>query len=556
MDALVEQYASGLEEAILAFAGRLDPNEMAESLYYENSDFTAALDVVFSTLDIDTLTVDKILLFNGIFTKSLLQVEESEGGGPKEPTLLLAQTLLLLDSSIYLSFVKYSGLNPVPMQTLNSIMLLSPTDFVVDTFGPVFFSHGSVDRRLKLTLHNTLVGKAKPGSTLLQIGNVLLPRLLGQLESHDIFAAQLMVFITNAFDINDKLLLTSDWKLNDFNKTYLEFSKSRKWPSNANRNPARRTNDAFQEYMVLALYFTTDFKRLVEELNAHRGGRYSKTGLPLIDNCKKLVKTIKEMDAQEPAPKLGSMHELTAEEHSQLVDSFAAKEYECDWLLNADEFGVQLRQPSRRWAVIFQIYVMVSFIYDLTDAKWTKVLGDINAKYKKFRKPEFDAMLANDSVKSQLVEVLTEIERHYASYFPAFHRILKHVVDNTEIRWRALKLKQFNHENLADLEALSNNKKRKLDEHLDKEPEIKAPYTYKLGTAKLSQIWSVKTGLTEIERKLADPQELLENYKDELYFVEGSLQSGEKSEELLEKQELLTWKKQRLERGLGGWLSL
>ncbi|KAG7861386.1 hypothetical protein KL919_002120 [Ogataea angusta] len=556
MDALVEQYASGLKEAILAFAGRLDPNEMAESLYYENSDLTAALDAVFSTLDIDTLTVDKILLFNGIFTKSLLQVEESEGGGPKEPTLFLAQTLLLLDSSIYLSFVKYSGLNPVPMQTLNSIMLLSPTDFVVDTFGPVFFSHGSVDRRLKLTLHNTLVGKAKPGSTLLQIGNVLLPRLLGQLESHDIFAAQLMVFITNAFDINDKLLLTSDWKLNDFNKTYLEFSKSRKWPSNANRNPARRTNDAFQEYMVLALYFTTDFKRLVEELNAHRGGRYSKTGLPLIDNCKKLVKTIKEMDAQEPAPKLGSMHELTAEEHSQLVDSFAAKEYECDWLLNADEFGVQLRQPSRRWAVIFQIYVMVSFIYDLTDAKWTKVLGDINAKYKKFRKPEFDAMLANDSVKSQLVEVLTEIERHYASYFPAFHRILKHVVDNTEIRWRALKLKQFNHENLADLEALSNNKKRKLDEHLDKEPEIKAPYTYKLGTAKLSQIWSVKTGLTEIERKLADPQELLENYKDELYFVEGSLQSGEKSEELLEKQELLTWKKQRLERGLGGWLSL
>ncbi|KAH3665695.1 hypothetical protein OGAPHI_003883 [Ogataea philodendri] len=552
MDALVEQYSTGLVDGLLALveASSLD------TLFYQDQRLKSAVDNLFVSFDMESLKVDKIVLFNGIFTNCVLQLDTKFSEGEPNIDKRLVLSLLLLDTSIYLAFEKYSGLNPVPMQTLNSLMLLNRLEFVVESFGPVFFSKSSEDRQLKLTLGNSLVGKAKPGSTLLQIGNVLLPRLLGQIESHDVFATNLVVFITNAFDINDKLLLTSDWKINPFDRTYLDFSKSRKWPATANRNPNRRTADAFHEYMVLALYFTTDFNRLVEELNAYRGGRYGKTAIPMVENCKKLVKIIKELDSQSAAPKQGINHRLTAEEETLLVNSFLAKNYECDWLLNADEFAMQLNQSRRRLAIAFQIYVMVSFLYDLTETKWSRLMTEINAKYKKFRKPDFEVMLTNDSVKSSLAEVLTEIERHYAAYYPGFHRVLKHVVDNTEIRWRALKLRQFNHESLADLRALSDDKKRKLDEHLAAEHATRAFYVHKMGTPRLSQIWGAQTGLEEIQSKLADPEEILDNYKDELYFVEGNLASDENNQELKEKQELLTWKKQRLERGLGGWVKL
>ncbi|ODV87629.1 hypothetical protein CANARDRAFT_209915 [[Candida] arabinofermentans NRRL YB-2248] len=574
---LFETYSQRLELAVdTIITEYCSDHDIRYDPSHESDVMKLTIDTQFEDLNIETLPYKgkaASTFFSNLISLQLVSVLPTE-----DQDLLLNKILAILDISIHLAFTKFpiEDIQAFPMQTLNTIMLTCSLNFVVEQFGAVFFDPRNLQRRLRLTLNNKLTGKNKPGSTLLQIGNNILPRLTNQLREHDIFATRLNGFIFDSFDISDRLLLTADWKLNDFQKTYLNLSKTKKWPiSNTTNTRIQRglLETIYGDYLKVSLYFTSDFSTLIDELNFFKNQKYRGQQPTFIFHMNNILRSLKETDkkyAAVPDAKLEPKKAIKPEEIAIIAEEYATKVYDCDWILDSDDFVEQFKIPKNRRIIALQLYIMLSFLYNYNENKWTSIMNDINSKHKKFKAPDFGcSKLDNDLIKDTISDMLTSIETHYRTTDLEFYKLMRYVVSYGEHEWKYLKLKQFNHPATNDLISLSDFKKRKAEEHLEKCHDVKRPYTHKMGTAKLTKIWSIKTGLDEIKNKQVDAEEKLDSYRDDLYFIFGNLE-GKKQEletatedkkskaakelnDLKQEKDLLNWKSLRLARSLGYW---
>lgn len=402
----------------------------------------------------------------------------------------LHRLLVVLDLSIAIGR-KYT-IKALAMQVLNSIMLVClPVDFCVERFGKVFFSKDGISRREALTMQNSLVGKAKPGSTLLQIGNEMMPKLFNQFEEHDIFAAKLRSFIQMAFQIDDKLSLATNWKLNSQSDSYKYVEKSRNWPPITIPHGTKNATELciYKGYMRMMKWITSSsVESLKKSAQTHPGP---------VDNIQALAKDISTIGMKFWNDKPKCLYE------------YPGKILQCDWIQDPDDFITQIHDRCYFQSLLLQVLIVADFI---------------------------DKQVRNNQLKLQLEDIKQKI---ITTTDKKDHALFLHVVEDNENTWRTMKLTQFNHPDYSSLPKAEQARRQKFDEFIKTQHENafakKKRYFNKYGTPRLSRAWRLETGLPFVKSKLKSRDELLDGYKDSLYNLEGQIESEKGELEKLKK---------------------
>ncbi|QPG75406.1 hypothetical protein FOA43_002760 [Brettanomyces nanus] len=516
---------------------------------------------IFQTVGMRDLTIDadQLVYFNAKLTEVLEQYMEKYLKKDLDNLEYTHRLLIVLDLSILIG--NTHSIKACPMQTLNTILLVCcPVDLAVSQFtDSVFANHR---RRKALTLDNSLIGKAKPGSTLLQIGNNLLPKLVNQFQENDIFAGELRAFITNAIDINDRLSLASDWKINQLKGFYEGASKSRNWvkiSSLPDGSPA--SSYVYANYLRLCLWFTTkkDIKDLIDDIVQVASVAAAHT------------------HSRKPSPDDNPLAWLSqvAKQSDKLESSrcYASENIEPDWILDKDEFTEQLKSKKNSVALHIQLAIMIDFISQFNLRNIQAVKAKLQAKNTKYKTlpAVFNSFFTSEIVKRKLsstAEYIYDENKWYGD-------LTKHLLIDTESTWKFMKIQQFNHPELTELGAISTPKKRKFDEYMhvcSETPFEKAkPYFHKMGLPRLSRVWKLQTGLDQIKSQVKDPNQILQDFKDDLYMAKGKEEAVKEQlkkeqdpenikklklelDETTSSSDLLTWKTLRLSRTCGEWI--
>ncbi|VEU20586.1 DEKNAAC101507 [Brettanomyces naardenensis] len=571
MNTIIPKYALSLQSAITQLAQSHPLPQLTEKPIFDApSTLDTLLKSGFDSLNLDDLSLDKNLFFNAIITDVLNSYmetyldEKDSSEAPSAPTTTNAEStylhhlLLVLDVSLALG--NHFSVMSCPMQTLNTILLTCcPTDFAVNQFGRVFFSEAGRQRRLAITLNKPLVGKARPGSTLLQIGNNMIPKLFNEFEENDYFSARLRFFVQNSIDVADKLSLDYDWRLNSLDGLYTGYSKTRGWPSRRSLSASSTTSKhIFVSYMAISLWITS-FKS-PEDMGKELATLFNRqrNGTNILDELSRLVKSLAILGRRN--------HKKTPKSNDKPA------EYECDWILDADEFALQLKRRDSLNSLLFQILIILDYMLQFNLKNIESTMKKVQLKNSKCKRPSmFNGYFTSDAFRQNLeklkADVLQLLDVHD-------QRLMNHILEDTEAVWRSMKLQQFSHPDIKQIQSLSESKKRKYEEYLkdcNENPfEKKKAYFHEMGVPRLSRAWKSKTGLAHIKEGMSDEKELLESYKDELYMAEGKVEekrqevqkseglenSAEVKEELegeIRDKNLINWKMLRLSRSRGGW---
>lgn len=158
-----------------------------------------------------------------------------------------------------------------------------------------------------------------------------------------------------------------------------------------------------------------------------------------------------------------------------------------------------------------------------------------------------------------LKDLQGNIINHYREYDPEYAEILEYIGLVCEPMWIIWKLRQFVTDDLQ-LNVIDANKKRKYDEYVDNCQVNKTNYGFNMGTAKLSSIWKIKTGLSNLKQKDAryKLEDLLDDYKMDLYRLDSEIKNTDgknpaQLKEWKEERERLNWKAMRVSQRLGYW---
>ncbi|OWB72023.1 hypothetical protein B5S31_g1724 [[Candida] boidinii] len=499
---------------------------------------------------------------------------------------LLFQLLILLDFAIYIS--KIESLKWLPMDTFNHVMMQSSIDFITNKFGyVVIVKDSNSSRRLNLTDNNTLDGKRKPGSSLLQIGNCILPKLLQNIKEHEIFAAKLRLFMIDSFAINDKVLLNKEWTVNNYNEFYTrDLKNSSKWPKSYNsannnngRNPRIRLtiDNIYPEYLKLMGYFT-DLSETLKDINkpppTSRGVTSLCNSLDALKNvCSIIFKLDKEQENEIKKKyihlnnedyHISKLKNRTEEEIIIISESYKNKIFECEWILSDEKFRQQTRLFKNRRSILSQCFLILQFFINCEVDNWGKIIEDANNKFETKKSLvntnfKFPVMLTNKNVSMFLKNLQGSIINHYREYDPEYAEILEYIGLVCEPMWIIWKLRQFVTDDLQ-LNVIDPNKKRKYDEYIDNCQVNKTNYGFNMGTAKLSSIWKIKTGLSNLKQKDAryKLEDLLDDYKMDLYRLDSEIKNADgknpaQLKEWKEERERLNWKAMRVSQRLGYW---
>lgn len=516
----LEEYTTALQAAVEQLAAHSTLQYITNHPAYEEESSSELLGA--HGFNTDNLPQDKQGFLNVVISNVLSQYMDQDGDKVLESAIMLDLSILL---------TRLCDTKAVAMHTLNTILLTTlPLDSIVDEFSKYLFGNSS--RLLTLTMNNSLLGKVKPGSVLLRIGNNLVPQLYNELESHDEFSSNLRLLIQNAIDINDKLSLATDWTVNEQQGLYKEFKNSRNWPSNGNGGSGRPASAIlFEDYMEFCLWLTTrTVPQLATELIPKRGDPVP-TGM-----IRRVVRGAHEC---KPAPP---------------TDESNPSSYEVDWVLDQDEFGIQIKSRRSWLALVYQVAIVCQFLSGLHHQSLEDASKGVHDKPVALPL-ELHTKYRSDHVRDSFVSLIKQINNDLT---PSEQTALKATLDS-ELVWSAMKLHQFGHPDLTELANLSQSKKHKCDEYLEqvaKEPaQNRKPYFHKLGTPRLSRAWKVQTGFDQIKKGLPDNAEVIDGYDDDLYRVKGQLETadGDDKSKLDHEKSLLQWKLLRLSRNRGIW---
>lgn len=500
--------------------------------------------------DKDAFGIDVGSFLNAAFTYALYETMESHlkckkdslQAAKSEDDKYLHQLLCILDTSIATG--RHYNADSCPMNVFSIIMLVCCTSsFSVRRFGEVFFSRESSSRRLALTLNNSLVGKVKPGSTLLQLGNNLIPKLYDQFEENNIFTAKLHLFIQSALGIGDKLSLASDWVVNRHRGLYQGLVESRNWPSSPPSTMSLPYQRIFTDYGKLMNWFTSqsvedNLKMIINVLQKESRGSFREKDLEAenLYNFRRSIKWLKQ-DIDKILHPERNFHQGMPLSSEYL--EYEGKSRQCEWVLNQGEFGLQLRNDCKNMITLMgQLVILVDYISRFCAPHVRVVMDKLARRKLKFKKPSaYDSVIENIHFYKEMQQFKRQI---LGMMGKSESTVFKHILGHTESNWELMKLQQFSHPDLENLKQHSASKKRKLDDYMqsceDSSFKKKKPYFHKVGTARLSRVWRTGIGLDNLKRSLKNKDETLEGYKDDIYMAEGALEDKKGQLKQLEKE--------------------
>lgn len=469
----------------------------------------------------------------------------------------LRNIFTIIDLSIHID-ENYSDYNCFAMHTFVIIIsYLFPINFIIENFSPIFFDNKCKDRLLLLTKGNKLQGKVKPGSRLLVIYKQIVNKIPTFEYGNEEIIAKFRHFILNSLEISDKLTQSSDWhmsnkSINGYYSSFESFYNIKKINLVAPTTFKNKNNprNLFNEYISLMKFLTTSTEsELIQSINkgfntssSNINNNSSQLKLWYIDNINRSLNSIQQFD------------------HRKLIkiplNNKNDKQFK--WILDEDNFNQQLKTFDFYYSIKIQMIILINFFNEITVDKWKKDSEIIHKEYSKFRKPE---PLTNPITS---VEAKRKISDWYIYSINGFkqknfhYNEIKDLLEKNEKTFTKMKLKNFSHPEIEQINQNLESKKRKLEDYISESNDLEKSITnkrpkfiHKMGTPKITKLWEA-----EKISEWKDGNDILESVKDDIYFARGKYEENPKDEENSETYKRLCWKGLRSIKESGNWLQL
>lgn len=398
-------------------------------------------------------------------------------------------------------------------------------------FSQWFFHPSNQFRVLNLTKNNKLLGKLRPGSKLLSLFNQLQERTQTFPPQNLKIINKFRSTILNSIEINDKLSMGLEWKINDQNNKFKNVNIE-----NSNQSPIEFL---LKNFTKLLKSFNGPHGKLIDDLNKVKSIHHS-----IFNQYSNIIKGLQLMKLQVKQNSIVNQQE---------------------WILHNVTFKNLIQNKNKFWTFTIQNLILINSFILLSKEELSPLIdlsrGDLNKKFK--LPPQLVSLLSNDIIitklKSWVIDLNTLLEDFH-------NEKVSYIINQNEKTWTLMKLKAFNHPKVESLQnSLDplNNSKRKFQEYKETHNEDriikKRKLIHKMGTPKLSKTWRVDNSIS----KLAEHDSLndkLNTVKDELYFSKGKLsefneKTSDEYNEECENYKRLIWKEGRLERFNLNWFN-
>lgn len=546
MDQLVSLFKDAIESLVQSttFA------DFQSSCMIENPDIIKCSTSIQNSILTSNLPFDSVTILNHITGKYLIHLHDTYT--PETSDVHLHTVFVIIDLSLKLEQIEDGNNGTFANYSMHTfILLLSyiyPVEFIIEKFSHSFFNAQTERRRLLLTKNNKLQGKVKPGSRLLVLYKQLIERIPMYKSENELIISRFVQFITNSFEISDKLSHSLDWRLRNLkdisNNGYLavfnQFKNSKKMSqiqqhkyggSGSNSNGRMNQKSLFVEFITLMnLITTSNEQQIIQMLNKDSKQQHqTETILKSFEFINKLLNNVENFENS----KL-----IKNPIHDKLDKQFK-------WILDEEYFMKQVKNYDFYWSLRLQLLILINFFKSMEFENWNNLTSQASKEYSKFRKPDnlINSVVSNDS-KKKLNDWLASTKNIFKQRDFHYDEIID-LIENNERTFTMMKLKNFVHPNIPSLTSLSDNKKRKLHEYIESNKDLdstilnkKPKFNHKLGTPKLSKLWTSKTGLTAGGTHMwLDADTVLESARDDLYFAQG-----DGNQALIERNQ---WKEQR-----------
>jgi hypothetical protein len=541
---------------------------------YEHAIIIENSNNLISKINQSNLKFDKQTIINKITGKYLINLHEIYK--IEDSNLHLHKIFSIIDLS--LNIEKNDELSNYAMHTFISLLsYIYPVEFIIDYFCPIFFNDDDDDnkiRRLLLTKGNKIQGKIKPGSRLLVLYKQLINRIPMYLPKNEIIVSNFRNFITNSFEISDKLSHSLDWHMNlnniDNNNGYItifeQFFNSKKMLQI--QSNSKYSKNIFIEFIKLMnLITTSNEQKIISNFNRLSSSSSSTTSTTSL-------KTTTTTSSSSSSSRQNESILRSIDLINRLLNNFNPDNIlkipinnklnkQFKWILDEEIFINQLKNYEFYWSLKIQLLILLNFLNFMEFNNWNSICDLVIKDYSKFKKPDslINSIVNKDS-KRKLNDWIFYSKNGFKQKNYHYENLMD-LLNNNEKTFTLMKLKNFVHPNINSLSLISESKKRKLDDYLENNHHLKLTilnkkpkFQYKLGSSKLSNLWNIETGLSNISKKIKTYTDILNEVKDDIYFARGELQSDPNNKDNKIKFDRLSWKGLRSTREIGEWFKL
>lgn len=331
----------------------------------------------------------------------------------------------------------------------------------------------------KATLTSKLTGTRAPGTTLIRLCNSLLRRL--SKNQNALFSGEIAIFLANAFPYTEKSGLNIRGTFNTENVTFYEGDGTGEQDEDA-----MDTDDdlLYKKFWSLQKYFS-DPVQLTTSPDA------------LSEFKENVSEVLSELKRQESAH--NSKRDRENEQRRmdiELEDNEDEDVFVPKWLTRRDLFELQLKDVTFRRSILTQVSIVINFLLSLSEkAKENWSGGKIGANNKSVMFP-FTLSPEDVNYFASMQKSFQRTTFTSVDFDPVYLRTINTIMQRDQY-WQDWKLKTCPAFGMAPLPSEEITKAQdKLNNTLTK-PRRK--FWHAMGTAPLTKIWKIKTGLESLK---------------------------------------------------------
>lgn len=370
-----------------------------------------------------------------------------------------------------------------------------------------------LSREAQLT--KNLAGNRAPGTTVIRLCNSLLKRLS---KNHDgEFSGQVAMFLARAFPLSERSGINQGGKFDVDNVTIYDEGYEM---------------EDYSRFWLLQKYFSSPTLLFEAPQMAE-----FKACLDSVIALFNQIKSRRKTSRRSAVSKADGGSEGDG-------DDFVPK-----WMTHPDLFKLQLTDPGFREAVVLQILIIIAFLMDLSlnnKKKW----GEIGATNR--------SVMYEFTLKDADASYLKSMDKKARSLLSSS---LNHTVDavmTRDLNWRLWKL-----QNCPKLEMDPNNGDSYEEASQNLQSNIMKPrnkYWHSMGTAALSRIWKIPTGLDRFSESQSSTElPSAESYMSKLDALRQKTEELSDETDKQQQAEAMSstiWQLLRFTRNSGDWLAI
>lgn len=470
---------------------------------------------------------EKVLLENAFHSLLMDTLRE------KDQTLT-CRLLLIVDLSIYATAQGHCSVQ-LPMEIVASIFNKTCIEFISQGFGKRLLSSGK--RKAALNCNGTLIGKKKPGSTLLSLAHDFIHRSYQFIGDVEEFSGMLRLFVCDSLKLGDSMVSNKLWEVNNSDFYY---TLAKNFFTRADEK-SFKYGQLYSDYLNVQEFFADPFK----VFGSKKFGKKSENSVDFyIDVLKFFLRDLMRMDTsrQRADQFLILDRQQSQVEREKILSEFQTRLYDCDTVVTPEVFNVKIAQPHFRHYLLTQAFVMTHFMHTLCE-DMQRPAGTMHKYPVSYRNRTWSGFFSNTK---------REISAHFREFDPQFSLTLASAVETTECEWVSWKVQGFP-ERFGEMSpSFSSEEMEKTFQAFNVFYQFKKQFSHSMGTPQLSRLWKQSTGLEKLLVESNAEELKLEEMKSELLRVD-SLVDGDPKPDLVEKRNRIHWQTLRLARKMGDW---